>query len=119
MRYKYCPRCDLLRPRTFMMDDRCDACREDVLTITVPRSAYGWGMYVTALVAGIMLLLYLSYRDLNAGYASFIAGVDETLYILMLFAVILLSFVLSFMDLGRTNRVARRIVEERRGRMKD
>lgn len=116
MRYRYCPKCDLLRVQTIMMEDRCDACRGDTIPVTVPRSVYGTGMHLAVLVAGGMLLLYLAHRDLDAGFASFLSEVDETLYLAVMFGVIFLSFVLAFIDRGRTERDARRVIEERKER---
>lgn len=101
------------------MDDRCEACRDDAVTIDVPHSIYGLAMYVTSAVAVVLLLLFLAHRDYDLGFASFLSGVDETLYIVLVFATIALSFAFSFLDLGRTGREARRIVEERKGRFHD
>ena len=111
MKYKYCPGCDALRPRTFLMDDRCDSCRGDALTIKVHRSSYGMAMYITSALAAALALLYLAHRDLGWGFAAFISDIDETFYIALVFGLIVLSFVLSYLDLGRTNREARRIVD--------
>jgi L-lactate permease len=98
------------------MDDRCDACRGEALTIEVPRSIFGKAMYLTSAVALALIALYLANRDYGLGFAS---SIDGTLYTVLIFAIIVLSFVLSFLDLGRTNREARRIVEERRERIHD
>lgn len=119
MRYKYCPKCDRLRPRTFMMDDRCEGCRDEAITITVPRSAYGLAMYALSIIAGIMLVLYIAHRDFNAGFASFMSGVNNDLFVVLLFGLIIASFVMAYIDLGYTNREARRLIEERRERLKD
>jgi hypothetical protein len=118
MRYKYCPGCDALRPMTFLMDGRCEQCRGDALTIKVRRSSYGAAMYITSALAAAMALLYLAHRDLEWGLASFISGIDETLYISLVFGLIVLSFIFSYLDLGRTNQEARRIVDARKGRVR-
>lgn len=119
MRYKYCPKCDILRPKTLMMSDRCEACRDDALTIEVPRSAYGRAMYVTSAIAAVLIVLYLAYHDYNAPFASFMSGIDETTYIAIVFGTILLAFVFSFLDMSRTGKEARRIIEERKRRISD
>lgn len=117
MKYKYCPKCDILRPKTFMMDNRCEGCRDESVVIEVPRSIYGKLMYLTSGVAIALIVLFLAYRDYGLGFASFLSGVDETLFIVLVFATILLAFVFSFLDMGRTGREARRMVEERKGRV--
>ena len=119
MRYKYCPKCDQLRPRKIMMDDRCEGCREGAVTIVVPRSVYGKAMYAADVLAGIMLVLYVAHRDFNAGFASFMSAINNELFLVLLFGLIIASFVLAYIDLGRTNREARQIIEERREHLKD
>jgi hypothetical protein len=119
MKYKYCQKCDILRPRTFMMDDRCEACRDEAVTIEVRRSIYGGAMYITSGLALALIVLYLAYRDNDIGFSSFLSGIDETVYITLVFGLVLLSFVFSFLDLGRTGLEARRTVDERRGRVHD
>jgi hypothetical protein len=116
VRYKYCPKCDILRPRTFMMDDRCEGCRDGAVTIAVKRSAYGIAMYIVSLVAAVMVLLYVANRDFNADFARFMSGINTDLFIITLFVLLAIAFVLSFLDLGRTNAEARRIVDEKKGR---
>ena len=73
-------------------------------------------MIVADVIAVIMLVLYIAHRDFNAQFASFLAGVDDSVVLVLIFGLILGSFVLSFLDLGRTNQQARRIVEERKVR---
>jgi uncharacterized membrane protein (DUF485 family) len=119
MRYKYCPKCDQLRPRKLLMDDRCEGCQDGAVTILVPRSIYGKAMYVADIIAALMLVLYLAHRDLNAGFASFMASINSDLFLVLLFGLIIGSFVLAFIDLGRTNQEARRIVDERREHLHD
>jgi hypothetical protein len=116
MIYKYCPKCDILRPKTFMMDSRCEACRDDALTIEVSRSIYGGAMYFTSGIAIVLIVLFLAHRDYGASFASFVGGIDGTVYIALVFVTIILSLALSFLDLGRTGKEARRMVEERKGR---
>jgi hypothetical protein len=66
-----------------------------------------------------MLVLYIAHRDFNAGFASFMSSIDNDLFLVLLFGLIIGSFVLAFIDLGRTNDEARRIVEERKERFKN
>jgi len=117
MKYLYCPKCDILRPRKFLMGDRCEACRDEGVVFDVPRSAYGKAMYLVSGVAIGLMVLFLAHRDYHASFAAFLSGIDETLYIVLLFGIIILAFALSFLDLGRTGKEARRIVEERRERI--
>jgi hypothetical protein len=46
-------------------------------------------------------------------------GINNELFLVVLFAIIISSFALAFVDLGRTNQEARRIVDERKGRWHD
>ncbi len=101
------------------MDDRCEGCHEKAVTIVVPRSIYGKAMYVADIIAVIMLVLYVAHRDFNAGFASFMSAIDNELFLVLLFGLIIGSFVLAYIDLGRTNKEARRIIEERREHLKN
>jgi uncharacterized integral membrane protein len=116
MRYKYCPNCDQLSPRRVLTGDRCESCRGETVIIRVPRSPFGWAMITADIIAVILLVLYIAHNDFNAQFASFLDGVDNTVIMVLIFGLILGSFVLSFLDLGRTNQQARCIVDERKGR---
>ena len=118
MKYNYCPKCDRLRPRTFLMGNRCEGCHNQTVTIVVKRSWFGIAMYALSLLAGALVILYVAHRDLNADFAGFMAGISDNLFIIMVFGLIAASFVMSFLDLGRTNAEARRIVDERKGQWK-
>lgn len=100
-------------------DGRCEGCQEGLVTISVPRSIYGKAMYVADIIAGIMLVLYIAHKDYNAGFAGFMSSVNNELFLVLLFGLIIGSFVLAFIDLGRTGEEARRIIEERKGHLKD
>ncbi len=102
-----------------MMNDRCEGCQDEAITIVVPRSPFGMAMYALDIVAGIMLVLYIAHRDFSAVFASFMSGINDELFLVLLFGVIIASFVLAFIDLGRTNKEARRIIEERKIHLKD
>jgi hypothetical protein len=119
MKYLYCPKCDILRPKTLLMGDRCEACRDEGVVFDVPRSAYGRAMYLVSGVAIGLIVLFLAHRDYDASFAAFLSGINETLFIALLFGLIILAFVLSFLDLGRTGKEACRIAEERRERIHD
>jgi hypothetical protein len=102
-----------------MMDDRCESCREDALTIEVKRSAYGYAMYLVVLVAAAMLVLYYAYSDLHASFAGFVGSIGSGPYLAVVFGLIFVSFVLSFLDLGRTNKMAREQIEQRKAKTRD
>jgi hypothetical protein len=116
MKYIYCPKCDILRPKTFLMGDRCEGCRDDAVTIEVARSIYGKLMYLTSGVAIALLALFLAQRDYGIDLIPFLSEMNETLFIVLIFVTIFLAFAFSFLDLGRTGKEARRIVDERKER---
>lgn len=117
MRYRYCPKCNELRPRAFLASNLCDSCRGDAMDIQVPRSIYGRAMYVAEGLAIILLFLYLAHYQYDAAFASFLDGVDSTVIASLIFVLIVASFILAFLDLGRTNRKAREIIDQRKGRV--
>jgi uncharacterized integral membrane protein len=101
------------------MGDSCEGCQGKAVTIVVKRSVFGLAMYVADIIAAILIVLYVANRDFHAGFASFMADINNDLFLVVLFGIIIGSFVLAFLDLGRTNREARRIVDERKGRWHD
>ncbi|MBI0584086.1 MAG: hypothetical protein ISF22_07650 [Methanomassiliicoccus sp.] len=119
MRYKYCPKCEDVRARNLAMGKRCESCLGDTIAIDVPRSIYGKAMYIVSGIAIAMIILYIAHRDYDAGFASFLGGVDEGIYIALLFGLIILAFGLAFIDTGRTNAAARKIIDERKGRVQE
>lgn len=117
MQYYYCPKDDVVRPKRRFADNRCDICRQECVTIDVKRSVHGYIMYALDIAAAIMIVLYLAHYQLNADFTSFIGTIDGTLYIVVMFALILISFVFSALDIGRTQAEALRTARERRGRV--
>jgi hypothetical protein len=117
MQFYYCPKDDTVRPKRRFADNRCDICRQECVTIDVKRSVHGYIMYALDIAAGIMIALYLAHHQFNADFASFVGTIDETLYIVVMFGLILISFVFSGLDIGRTQAEALRIARERKGRI--
>ena len=117
MRYYYCPKDDVVRPRRRFTDNRCDICRQECVPIDVQRSIHGHIMYALDMVAALMIVLYLAHNQFNADFASFVGDVDQTLYIAVMFGLILVSFIFSGLDLGHTQREALRVARERKGRI--
>jgi hypothetical protein len=117
MRYYYCPNDDAVRPKRRFTDDRCDICRQPCVPIDVKRSVHGYIMYALDIVAAIMIVLYLAHHQFSADFASFVGDVDETAYLVVMFGLILISFVFSGLDLARTQREALTIARQRRGRI--
>lgn len=114
MRYYYCPKDDVVRPKRRFTDDRCDICRQECVPIDVKRSIHGYIMYSLDIVAGIMIVLYLAHHQFQADFASFVGTVDGTAYIVVMFGLIVVSFVFSALDIGRTQAEALRIARGRK-----
>jgi hypothetical protein len=74
-------------------------------------------MYVAEGLVIVLLFLYLAHNRYDAAFASFLDGVDSTVVASLIFVLIVASFVLAFLDLGRTNRTAREIIDQRKGRV--
>ena len=117
MRYYYCPKDDVIRPKRRLTDDRCDICRQQCVPIDVKRSIHGYIMYALDLVAALMIVLYLAHHQFGAEFASFVGDINETEYIAVMFGLILVSFVFSGLDLARTQREALDIARQRKGRI--
>lgn len=117
MRYCYCPKCDQARPKNFRTGSRCETCRDECVLIEVKRSVFGLAMYALDIVAAVMILFYLAYYNFNADFASFVGAIDETLYVVVMFGLILVSFVFAAIDLGKTNQEALRMARERKGKI--
>jgi len=117
MRYCYCPKCDIVRPKRRFGGDRCEVCQDECVPIDVPRTKYGYIMYALDAVAIVMIALYIAHHNFSAEFASFVGSVDETLYIVVMFGLIFVSFAFAALDIGRTQEEALRIARERRGRV--
>lgn len=117
MRYYYCLKDDAVRPKRRLTDNRCDICRQECVPIDVQRSVHGYIMYALGIVATFMIVLYLAHHQFSADFASFVGDVNETLYIGVMFSLILISFIFSGLDLAHMQREALRIAQERKGRI--
>jgi hypothetical protein len=85
--------------------------------IEVRRSPYGYVMYALSAAAIVMIALYVAHHNFQADFASFVGSIDDTLYVVAMFGLILVSFIFTALDLGRTQQEALRIARERRGRV--
>lgn len=117
MKYCYCPKCDTARPMRLLRESRCEVCRDDCVPIVVRRSSYGYIMYALSAAAMVMIAFYVAHHNFAAGFAAFVGSIDDTLYVVAMFGLILVSFVFAALDLGRTQQEALRIARERRGRV--
>lgn len=113
MKYCYCPRCDNLRPKGWLLRSHCEICQGDCIIFTVKRSLFGLVAYAFYILALAAIGLYAGRFMWSSSWADFY-DVSSNEAILILIGLYATGLVLSFIDLGRTNAEAQRI----KGKMK-
>ena len=111
MKYAYCPDCDNLRPRNWSARLRCETCGRECVPIIVKRTIFGQLMYVLDAIAVVLIVLYAAYYQFNSDWASFFSAVPSDVATILIFALIISSFVLAFVDLSKTMAIAQEKAE--------
>jgi hypothetical protein len=111
VKYCYCPDCNNLHPSNWYAKRECEICGKEGITIIVKRTIFGQLMYALDLVAFVLIVLYAAYYQFNSDWASFFSAISSDLAIILIFALIILSFVFSFIDITRTTVIAREKAE--------
>jgi len=106
VRFCYCPECKKIRPRNWHSRRRCEVCDKECITFTVDRSIYGWLMYALDAVAFVLILLYALHYQFSVSWASFFGAFPADLAVILIFGLILVSFVFASMDLSKTIKAA-------------
>ncbi len=70
-------------------------------------------MYAADVLAGLFIIMFIAYNNFNAGFASFIGGLGSTAVLIILFALIIASFVFGLLDVNVTNKRAEEIILRR------
>ncbi len=68
-------------------------------------------MYVLDAIAIVLIVLYASYYQFKADWASFFSTVPSDIATILIFGLIILSFVFAFIDLSKTTAIAQQKVE--------
>ncbi len=111
VKYCYCPSCDNLRPRNWYARRNCEICNKECVTIVVERTIFGLLMYVLDAIAVVLIVLYAAYYQFNADWASFFSAIPSDVALILIFAMIILSFISAFIDLSKTTAIAQQKVE--------
>ncbi len=111
VKYCYCPSCDNLRPRNWHARRNCETCNKECVPIVVERTIFGLLMYALDAIAIVLIVLYAAYYQLNDDWASFFSAIPSDIATILIFALIILSFVLAFIDLSKTTVIAQQKAE--------
>jgi ABC-type multidrug transport system fused ATPase/permease subunit len=111
VKYCYCPDCDSLRPRNWYARRDCEICGKECVSIVVKRTIFGQLMYLLDAIALALIVLYAAYYQFNSDWASFFSAVSSDVAVILIFALIILSFIFAFIDLTKTTAVAQQKVE--------
>ncbi len=112
VKYCYCPDCDNLRPRNWYARRKCEICRKECVPIIVKRTIFGQLMYVLDALALVLVILYTAYYQFNSDLASFFSAVSSDAAAILIFVLIILSFVFAYIDLAKTSEIAKEKAEK-------
>jgi hypothetical protein len=111
VRYCYCPKCKLLRPRNWYGRGECERCGSECIAFTVKRTYLGILMYLFDLLAAILLIFYVARTRFGADFAAFVDSSGPNNVVVIIFLLILLSFIFAYFDIARTTKTAQEMVE--------
>ena len=106
VKYCYCPDCNNLRPRNWYTRRQCQICGKECVSIIVKRTIFGQLMYGLDVVAFVLIVLYAAYYQFNSDWASFFSVISSDVATILIFALIILSFVCAYIDIARTKAIA-------------
>lgn len=108
VKYCYCPDCDNLHPRNWYARRKCEICGKECVPIIVKRTIFGWLMYALDAAAVVLIVLYAAHYQFNSDLVSFFSAVPSDVAIALIFGLIILSFVFSFVDIAKTSAIAKK-----------
>jgi hypothetical protein len=106
VKYCFCPDCNNLRPRNWYSRRKCAICGKECVSIVVKRTIFGQLMYALDAVAFVLIVLYAAYYQFDSDWASFFSAISSDDATILIFALIILSFVCAFIDVGKTTAIA-------------
>jgi hypothetical protein len=101
MQFIYCPNCRQMQPKKWYSSKRCAVCFGEANVIKVKPTIYGNLSTACSIIALILILIYLF------DYETFLG--DGIVYVFLLLLVT--SFALMFVELGRAKRTAETMVK--------
>ncbi len=104
MKFCYCPKCDKLQARNWYTRSRCEICNEKCVIFSVGRTVFGWLMYIFDAIAIVLIVLYL------VDYQQLVDAMTQIGAQVAIFGLIILSFVMAFIDISKTTRKAEAMV---------
>jgi hypothetical protein len=112
VKYCYCPSCDNLRPRNWYSKRECEICAKQCVPIIVKRTIFGQLMYLLDAIAFVLIVLYAAFYQFNADWASFFSAIPSDVATILIFSLIIASFVFAYIDLSKTTAIAQEKAEE-------
>jgi hypothetical protein len=106
VKFTYCPDCDSLHPRNWYSRRKCEICSKEFVPIIVKRTIFGQLMYALDAVAFVLIVLYAAYYQFNSDWASFFSVISPDTATILIFALIILSFVCVYIDIAKTTAIA-------------
>jgi hypothetical protein len=100
VKFCYCPKCDKLQARNWYSRSKCEVCGGKCVVFTVNRTVYGWLMYILDAIAIVLIVLYL------LDYQPMVDAMTVLGAQVAIFGCIILSFVMAFVDIAKTTKIA-------------
>jgi hypothetical protein len=111
VKFCYCPDCNNLRPRNWYTRRQCQICGKECVSIIVKRTIFGQLMYALDAVAFVLIVLYAAYYQFNSDWASFFSAISSDVATVLIFALIILSFICAYIDIAKTTAIAQEKAE--------
>ena len=106
MKYTYCPACNRLQKWNWYSRGKCDNCGKDLAVFTVRRSIFGIMMYAVCAVAIALIACHAAWYTLGLDWASFYSVVPSDLSTWVILGLLVLAIVFTYLDLGKTQKMA-------------
>jgi len=112
VKYCYCPACNRLQKWNWYSRKVCESCGRECVVFDVKRSVFGALMYAFSAIAVVLIVLHASWYTLGLGWASFYSSVPSDTSTWLIFGLIFLAIVCTFLDLAKTEKRAQERVHK-------
>ncbi len=106
MKYTYCPPCNRLQKWNWYSRSTCENCGKECVVFDVDRSAFGYLMYALCAKVVVLIVFNASWYTLGLGWASFYSAGPEDTSTYLIFGLLLLAIIFTFVDLAKTQKKA-------------
>jgi hypothetical protein len=78
----------------------------------VKRTIFGQLMYLLDAIAFVLIVLYAAYYQFSSDWASFFSAIPSDVATILIFILIITSFVFAYIDLSKTSAIAQQKADE-------